>query len=371
MEQGQVATTTGRAARRPTADPVASHRAPARTTPTPAEPRLRVLHSLHAPDGTTRYVDQMLGGAGGDVEAMPFAWRTALRGDYDVLHVHWPELLVRHPRALRRLGRRIALRLLLARLRARRVPVVRTLHNTVPHESVGRAEGRALAAVDAATTLYILLTDATTAPGGAPSVRIPLGHYRDVFADLPKSVATPGRLVTIGLLRPYKGVEELLDAFVALPDPGLRLTVAGKPTPGLAATVADVAARDPRVEPDLRFVPDATFVHHVTAAELVVLPYRQMTNSGVLLAALSLDRPCLVPASPANAAVAAEVGPGWVLQYDGDFDAAVLAAGLHRARTTPRATRPDLAARDWAGIGAAHVDAYRTAVRLVRGGSRG
>ncbi|ADG73654.1 putative glycosyl transferase [Cellulomonas flavigena DSM 20109] len=337
--------------------------------PGPAQ-RLRVLHTLNPPDGTTRYVDQMLGGAGGDVDALPFTWTTALRGGYDVLHVHWPELLVRHPRPLRRAARHVALHLLLALLRVRRVPVVRTLHNTVPHESVGRAEARALAAVDAATRLYVLLTPATRAPGDAASVQIPLGHYRDAFAHLPRVAATPGRLVTIGLLRPYKGVEELLAAFTALPGDHLSLTVAGKPTPEIARVVEDAVARDPRITADLRFVPDATFVEHVTAAELVVLPYRQMTNSGVLVAALSLDRPCLVPASPANAALAAEVGEGWVLQYDGEFDAAVLADGLHRAATTPRSARPDLSARDWRVLGAAHDDAYRTAVALARGGAR-
>lgn len=332
---------------------------------------LRVLQVLDPPDGTTRYADQVVRHLPDDVEVAWFTWRRALTERYDVLHVHWPELLVRHPRRLRRLGRHVALRLLLARARARRVAVVRTLHNTVPHEATSSAETRALAAVDAATTLFILLTPVTPAPGGAPSALIPLGHYREVFAHLPQAPATRGRLATIGLLRPYKGVEELLAAFRALPDPDLRLTVAGKPTPGLGDAIRAVAAQDPRVEPDLRFVPDATFVQHVTAAELVVLPYRQMTNSGVLLVALSLDRPCLVPASPANAAVAAEVGDGWVLQYEGEFDADVLADGLRRARTTPRSPRPDLGARDWDAIGAAHVAAYRRAVGLVRGGGGG
>lgn len=339
------------------------------TAPARTARRLRVLHTLNPPDGTTRYVDHMFGGAGGDVDALPFSWGTALRGGYDVLHVHWPELLVRHPRPVRRAARHVALRLLLALLRVRRVPVVRTLHNTVPHESVGRAEARALAAVDAATHLWLLLTPATQAPAGAASMLIPHGHYRDAFAHLPRAAATPGRLVTIGLLRPYKGVEELLEAFTALPDPHLSLVVAGKPTPDLAPVVEAAAARDARITADLRFVPDATFVEHVTAAELVVLPYRQMTNSGVLVAALSLDRPCLVPASPANAAIAAEVGEGWVLQYEGEFDADVLADGLRRAATTPRGERPDLSARDWRVLGEAHDDAYRTALALARGGA--
>lgn len=330
--------------------------------------RLRVLHSLTPPDGTTRYVDQMLGGAGGDVDATTFSWSAALRGGYDVLHVHWPELLVRHPSRPRRIARHLALRAVLARARLTGTPVVRTLHNPTPHERGTSAEARALTAVDDATTLYILLNPATHAPRDVPAVHIPLAHYRDVFAHHPRAAAERGRVVTIGLLRPYKGVEALLDAVRALPDEDLRLTVAGHPTPDIRPTLEAAAAADPRIDLDLRFVPDETFVHHVTSAELVVLPYRHMTNSGILVAALSLGRPCLVPASPANAAVAAEVGPGWVLQYEGTFDEHALRDGLAAARTTSRPAPPDLGARDWATVGAAHVAAYRTALARARGG---
>lgn len=347
-------------------------RAPSTVSTAPATPedgtRLRVLHCLTPPDGTTRYVDQMLGGAGGDVDATTFSWREALLGRYDVLHVHWPEQLVRSPSRWRRAARHVALRALLARARRTRTPVVRTLHNPVPHERGTSAEARALAAVDDATTLYVLLNPATRAPRDVPAVGIPLAHYRDVFAHHPRATAERGRLVTVGLLRPYKGVEALLDAFRALPDEDLRLTVAGRPAAGMAPTLTAAAEADPRISLDLRFVPDDTFVHHVTSAELVVLPYREMTNSGILVAALSLDRPCLVPASPTNAAIAAEVGPGWVLQYDGPFDERALRDGLAAARTTPRPARPDLGARDWATVGAAHVAAYRTALARARGG---
>ena len=41
----------------------------------------------------------------------------------------------------------------------------------------------------------------------------------------------------------------------------------------------------------------------------MVLPYRQMHNSGAVLAALSLDRPVLVPATDQRG-LGAEVGPG-------------------------------------------------------------
>lgn len=94
-----------------------------------------------------------------------------------------------------------------------------------------------------------------------------------------------------------------------------------------------------------RYVDDPTLAREVSSAELVVLPYRDMHNSGTLLLALSLARPVLVPRTPNNVAVAAEVGPGWIFMYDGELDAGVIrvrpAAGsasrVQRSRTCPSA----------------------------------
>ena len=81
-------------------------------------------------------------------------------------------------------------------------------------------------------------------------------------------------------------------------------------------------------------------------AQLVVLPYRQMLNSGALLLALSLARPVLAPWSGANAAIAEEVGEGWLTLYRGELDAATLAAALRRqAGRDPRARPGPVAAR--------------------------
>ena len=62
-------------------------------------------------------------------------------------------------------------------------------------------------------------------------------------------------------------------------------------------------------------------MREVSESELVVLPYHQMHNSGSVLAALSLDRSVLVPDSEFNRSLAEEVGPGWVVTYDGDLTA--------------------------------------------------
>jgi beta-1,4-mannosyltransferase len=129
-----------------------------------------------------------------------------------------------------------------------------------------------------------------------------------------------------------------------------------------------VAAADPRVEARLELVPDHELAREVRRAELVVLPYLQMHNSGAALLALSLDRPVLVPRSEATDALAREVGEGWVIMFDGalqrgDLLRALAAARLVRERGVP----PQLDDRDWDLVGVRHAEAYRRIVRSTAG----
>jgi beta-1,4-mannosyltransferase len=75
-------------------------------------------------------------------------------------------------------------------------------------------------------------------------------------------------------------------------------------------------ARRPRVRLTLRHADDDELVEAVGEAQVVVLPYRQMHNSGALLLALSLDRRVLVPSGPVTDELAARVGEHWVCTAD-------------------------------------------------------
>jgi beta-1,4-mannosyltransferase len=145
------------------------------------------------------------------------------------------------------------------------------------------------------------------------------------------------------------------------------LRLAGRATdPGIAAAVRAAVEADARVTARLDHLPDGDLVDEVERAQLVVLPYRDLHNSGALLLALSLDRPVLVPRNAVTDALAAEVGDAWVRRYEGDLAADHLAGAL--AATAAPAGAPDLAARDWPGIGRQHADLFRAAVRAARGG---
>jgi glycosyltransferase involved in cell wall biosynthesis len=101
----------------------------------------------------------------------------------------------------------------------------------------------------------------------------------------------------LGLLRPYKGLEELLPAFRALPEAGVFLLVAGKPgSEHYAETLAALATGDPRIRLEPRFVSPAEVQLYFNAADICVLPYRQITTSGAALLAFSFGLPVIAPA---------------------------------------------------------------------------
>ncbi|QTE28901.1 glycosyltransferase [Pengzhenrongella sicca] len=328
---------------------------------------MRVLQVLDPPDGTTRYVDQIVHDLPADITLEYFTWRRALAGGYDVLHVHWPERLTRPTARWKRPIVRAALCVLLLRLRLTRTAIVRTEHNVDPHETGDPVERLLLGWLDRWTTLAIQLNPTTRVDPSRRNVRIPLGHYRDRFARYDRPAAVPGRLLYVGLIRPYKGVDRLLECLAEVADPDLTLRVVGRPlSPYWSELVTAATAADARISARLEFVDDETLVAEVSEAALVVLPYRELHNSATLLVALSLDRPVLVPRTPSTLALAAEVGPDWVLLYDGELTPESLTAAFHQVGDSARPAPPDLADRDWSRIGAQHAAAYRSAIDATK-----
>lgn len=316
-----------------------------------------VLESFPAPAASTNpYIVQLADGLSQRCDLRTFTWRRALTGRVDLFHVHWPERLVRGSTPPRTFGRRLAFCALLARLAVTRTPVVRTLHNLEPHEGSSWVERHLLGLLDRLTSANVLLN--AESPRRTKLDRVILhGDYRDWFARYPRSERVPDRIAYAGLIRPYKGVIELVDAFAGL-DGGVTLTVSGKvDTEVLREALHSAAHRDPRLALDLRYVDDARLVHHLTEAEVVVLPYREVHNSGVALLALSLDRPVLITESASTSALAEEVGQAWVMRFTHPLSAADLRAALDGAHALVT-SGPDLSQRSWAKTVEQHLELF-------------
>jgi glycosyltransferase involved in cell wall biosynthesis len=197
------------------------------------------------------------------------------------------------------------------------VPTVWTVHNVLPHECPDPAAESQLRQqiADRIDLIHVMCerTIAEAAPHYVlpPSkVRvIPHPSYIDVYPNLIDPAAAryelgidPDELVYLffGQIRHYKGVDLLLDAFDGIyrSRPRSRLIVVGEPGrfPGRPEIEQRVRSH-PGVISNLYPIAGEDIQLHMNAADVVVLPYREGLNSGVMMLAYSYARPVIVAAT--------------------------------------------------------------------------
>jgi glycosyltransferase involved in cell wall biosynthesis len=101
-------------------------------------------------------------------------------------------------------------------------------------------------------------------------------------------------ILFFGLLRPYKGIDTLLEAFRAVA--GAELWIVGNPRMDVEPLHRLAAEAPGRVRFLTRFVADAEIPALMRRADVVVLPYRDVEHSGVLYAALAFGKPLVLSA---------------------------------------------------------------------------
>ena len=177
-----------------------------------------------------------------------------------------------------------------------------TVHNLVPHDGGGWENGWGKRILARHCDLVITHSASTEAelrrrvtPRG-PVVVMPhgsyIGHYPEprprlaVLADLGIADDRP-ILCCVGMLRGYKGIDLACEAFAHLQDE-VRLIIAGSPHQTFElASVERYAEREPGLTLVTHRLSDQEFVDILSVADAALLPYRQVTGSGALLAAWS------------------------------------------------------------------------------------
>jgi glycosyltransferase involved in cell wall biosynthesis len=325
-----------------------------------------------------------------DVRVRDLSYLRLLYRRIDIVHLHWPELtFLSGGQNWRVLARLVLFRLLLAIARLRGTRVVWTVHNVSAHESRStehlRARYRRLL-TENVDGLLALTADGVTAAraaypelAGVPAFVTPHGHYRLDYdfsparAEARHALGIPPDvplMVSVGQIRPYKGIPDLVSAFRAT-DLDAMLAIAGRTSSAdLEREILAAAEGDPRVVTDLVFQSNERMVWWLRAADLVVLPYVAIQNSGSAILALSGDRPVVVPRIGAMAELQDAVGDSWVRTFEGTLDAGVLESALGWARDSARPVVADLGELGWDRIARSTVAAYRTVLAAPRPGSR-
>ena len=134
---------------------------------------------------------------------------------------------------------------------------------------------------------------------------IPHGAF-DYLTQLPEEKPLPAELegaegpvvLSFGLLRPYKGVENRVEAFgqVARSIPSAELWIVGNPRMEIEPLRRQASQAGGRVRFVTRFVDDAEIPAIFRRADLVALPYLDAEHSGVLYTGLAFGKPLLLSA---------------------------------------------------------------------------
>lgn len=140
--------------------------------------------------------------------------------------------------------------------------------------------------------------------GNRPVAQIPLGPFDQYLADEAEPIARPCppeccNLLYFGVIRPYKGVEDLITAFNAIPEDEIEdywLTVVGETWEGwtLPTELIEQSPRRDRITFVNRYVRDEEVSGFFNIADVVVLPYLRSSASGPLHVSMSHGLPVVV-----------------------------------------------------------------------------
>lgn len=107
-----------------------------------------------------------------------------------------------------------------------------------------------------------------------------------------------------GIIRSYKGLDFLLDAWGKIDAKGLkaRLLIAGTGEAGLLKRIKERTAQlglKESVRLDFKFIPEDELPAYYQASDVLVYPYREVTTSGALMTALSFRKAIVATDLPA------------------------------------------------------------------------
>lgn len=217
----------------------------------------------------------------------------------DVVHLQWSLLPFWDSRVLRR-------------IQARGAAVVYTVHNVEPLPGgawTGVGNSSLYRNVDAlivhsSFSKRRLIADFAldherihAVPLGGPGSYAPPAVAQSEARDRLGLSADAVYLLFFGLIKPHKGLDMLLDALaLVLPErPDVRLLIAGEPMQSWRAYARQIDRLGLAGAVDLRlkYVPSDELALYFSAADLVVLPYRETYQSMVAVTAYTFHRPVL------------------------------------------------------------------------------
>lgn len=239
-------------------------------------------------------------------------------GSGDVVHIHWTAPVCQRADSYAAARRQLdEFTEALESATAAGVDLIWTVHNVLPHELHYRDLEIELANLLVRLSAQVIQLNSHTVEAVAADYELPVdkvvtlphSSYHGVYpnsvtrADARARLGVPSTSPTVafvGQIRPYKGISTLLAAVGTLSDDveDLTLLLAGKVHPDLLPDIDRQLPVGVRVVRSHGFVDDADLQLWYRAADVLVLPYDRVLNSGSALLAATFGRPCILPGEP-------------------------------------------------------------------------
>ncbi len=306
-------------------------------------------------------------------------WRRILLDRrWRILHLHWVEIqyaygLTDHDRARQNLD--ILLRQL-AHLQKQGRKIVYTVHNINHHEGqhpdLNQRANRWLFTHADAIHVHNRLAARQVKQryGREQSVyAIPHGNYIGVYPNVIGRQQARERLqipadhfvyLYLGQIRPYKGLDALIAAFLKNDMPDATLILAGQINDAdCKRRLKRLAGEHPRIRLIPKFIPGDEIQTYCNAADICTLPYRDATTSGAALLAFSFGKPIIAPALGPFPELLGDQERGLLFHPEKDDLASTLTRARNAALAQMGATALAFAQdRDWKTIGGQHARVY-------------
>lgn len=229
----------------------------------------------------------------------------------DILHIHWTHPFVTENSKIVSIIKSASFACELILLKLLGVKIVWTVHNITGHDSkfkfLESSFNRFLAKISNRLIVHCPSSkkEIEKLYGDVPVVVIPHGNYIGQYKNIITSSQAREKLdiseediifLYFGQIRSYKGIPELIYTFKKLRCQRSKMLIVGKPVDDkIVGDILDSCNGDDSVKTILKFIPDDDIQIYMNAADVVILPYKNILTSGTVILSMSFGKTIIAP----------------------------------------------------------------------------
>ncbi|MNP07714.1 GDP-mannose:glycolipid 4-beta-D-mannosyltransferase precursor [compost metagenome] len=227
----------------------------------------------------------------------------------DIVHIHWMHHAYQNRNPLLFIVKSCIFIMTMVYMKLRNIQMIWTIHNLYPHHVEHRRMERFMRTlicrfcnklIVASDSIKRKVMDEFKVPASKLFV-VKHGHYLGVYKhggvdyrQVYKISEDADVYLFLGAIKAYKGVEDLIEAFNAVKTKKSYLIIAGKADAKMQEYLKQVKDLD-HIILELRFIPNESIADLISAVDVMVMPYKEITTSGSAILGLSFKKLIIMP----------------------------------------------------------------------------